>query len=57
MSINREHGIVEGNKGRLMDFETLKQKYKDQILDYAHQHHIADVKIFGSTARKQATKR
>lgn len=38
-----------------MDLDTLRKKYRSHILASAHQHHLKDVRVFGSTARGEAT--
>lgn len=37
-----------------MDLETLRTKYKTQILEIAARNHVENVRIFGSVARGEA---
>ena len=39
-----------------MKLKELRQKYRDSILALANQHHIENVRIFGSVANGTATK-
>lgn len=39
----------------MMDIETLRKKYRSQILASACKHHLKDIRIFGSFARGEAT--
>lgn len=37
-----------------MDFETIKSRYRDDILAIAREHHADNVRIFGSVVRDEA---
>ena len=37
-----------------MDLHTLRQQYRDAILELAARHKLEDVRVFGSTARGEA---